>query len=108
MSKAQAKVGETVEVSVNVTNTGSVAGEEVVQLYIHDLSADIARPVKELKGFEKSNQSRRKPTVTFKLTEHDPSYWNNELKFKSRSRQVKVFVGGNSRDVKEVEFELVR
>ncbi len=109
VSKAQAKVGETVEVSVNVTNTGSVAGEEVVQLYIHDLSADIARPVKELKGFEKIKLNPAESrTVTFKLTENDLSYWNNELKFKADPGKFKVFVGGNSRDVKEADFELVR
>ncbi len=109
VNKAQPKVGETVEVSVNVTNSGSVAGEEVVQLYIRDVAADIARPVKELKGFEKIKLNPAESrTVTFRLTEKDLSYWNNDLKFKADPGKIQVFVGGNSRDVKEAEFELVR
>ncbi len=109
LSKSSIKSGETLEVSVTVTNTGKVPGEEVVQLYIHDPAADIARPVKELKGFEKIKlDTYASQTVTFKLTEKDLSYWNNELKFKADPGKFKVFVGGNSRDVKEAEFELVR
>jgi beta-glucosidase len=109
LNKSQLKSGETLEVSVTVTNTGKLAGEEVVQLYIRDIAADIARPVKELKGFEKIKlDTYASQTVTFKLTEKDLSYWNNELKFKADPGKFKVFVGGNSRDVKEAEFELVR
>jgi len=109
LNKSQYKMGETVEVSITVTNTGDQAGEEIVQCYTRDLAADIARPVKELKGFEKiklnAGESR---VVTFRLTEKDLSYWNNELKWKADPGKFKVFVGGNSRDVKEGEFELVR
>lgn len=109
VSKPAYKIGETVEVTVTVTNTGDVAGEEVVQLYIRDLFADIARPVKELKGFQKVKLEKgQSKTLTFKLTEKDLSYWNNELKFKADPGSFKVFVGGNSRDVKEAGFELVR
>ncbi len=109
LSKSQYKMGETVEVSITVTNTGSLAGEEIVQCYTRDLAADIARPVKELKGFEKiklaAGESR---AVTFRLSEKDLSYWNNELKWKADPGKFKVFVGGNSRDVKEGDFELIR
>jgi len=107
LNKATIGMNETLEVSVTVTNTSSVAGSEVVQLYIRDLSADIARPVKELKGFEKItlNGSESK-VVTFKLTKEELSYWNNELKRKADPGQFKVFVGGNARDVKEASFEL--
>ncbi len=108
LSKSQYKMGETVDVSITVTNTGDLAGEEVVQCYIRDLAADIARPVMELKGFEKiklnAGESR---VVTFKLSEKDLSYWNNELKFKADLGKFKVFVGGDSRDVKAGDFELV-
>ncbi|MFN0036177.1 MAG: beta-glucosidase BglX [Saprospiraceae bacterium] len=120
LSKPQFKMGETLEVSVTVTNTGSVAGEETVQCYIRDLAADIARPVKELKGFEKvklaAGESR---ALTFRLSEKDLSYWStierltssetlNKLNFKADPGKFKVFVGGNSRDVKEAEFEWVK
>ncbi len=109
ISKPQVKMGETVEVSVIVTNTGKVTGEEVVQLYLRDLAADIARPVKELKGFEKikliPGESR---TVTFRLTEKDLAYWNHELKWKADPGKFRVFVGGNSQQVMEGGFEVVR
>jgi beta-glucosidase len=109
LNKTQFKMGEPVEVSVTVTNTGDVEGEEVVQLYIRDLAADIARPIKELKGFQKIKLAKgEKRTVNFRLTEKDLSYWNSELKFKADPGNFKVFVGGNSRDVKEAGFELIR
>ena len=102
-------MGESVDVSVTVTNTGDLAGEEVVQLYIQDISADISRPVKELKGFQKVMLAKgERRTISFRLTEKDLSYWNNELKFKADAGNFKVYVGGNSRDVKEAGFELIR
>lgn len=109
LSKPQYKMGETIEVSITVTNTSNVAGEEVVQCYIRDLLADIARPVKELKGFEKIKiGAGESKVVTFRLTEKELSYWNNELKFKADPGKFKVFIGGNSEDVKELDFELLK
>lgn len=109
ISKPKLAMSDTQEISVTVTNTGKMAGEEVVQLYLRDLAADISRPVKELKGFEKIKldvgQSR---TVTFRLTEKDLAYWNHELKWKADPGKFKVFVGGNSRETMSGEFELVR
>jgi beta-glucosidase len=109
INKSQVRPGETLEVSVTVTNTGKYAGEEVVQLYIRDLSADIARPLKELKGFEKIKlEPYENKTVTFRLTEKDLAYWNNDLKFKADPGRFRVFVGGSSRDTREAEFDLLR
>jgi hypothetical protein len=80
VNKSKIKAGETLEVSVTVTNTGKIAGSETVQCYIRDLVADIARPVKELKGFEKINLAPgEKRTVVFKLTENDLAYWNDSF-----------------------------
>lgn len=109
IGKTQYKMGEVVEVSITVTNTSNATGEEVVQCYIRDIAADIARPIKELKGFEKikigPGESR---VVTFRLTEKDLSYWNHEARFKADPGKFKVFIGGNSRDVKELDFELIK
>lgn len=103
------KMGEPIELSVTVTNTGGQSGEEVVQCYVRDLSADISRPVKELRAFEKIKlEPRESRTLSFRLTTDDLAYWNNELKWKADPGKFKVFVGGNSRDVQELEFELVR
>jgi len=100
---------EALEVSITVTNTGKVAGDEVVQCYIRDLVADVARPVKELKGFEKIRLAPGgSRTVTFKLTKDDLAYWNNDLVKKADPGKFKVFVGGSSTNVKEADFELVK
>lgn len=107
VNKTKIKTSETLEVSVTVTNTGKVAGSETVQCYIRDLVADISRPVKELKGFEKITLAAgEKRTVVFKLTENELAYWNADAKRKADPGKFKVFTGGNSRDVQEVEFEL--
>ncbi|MDX2280010.1 MAG: beta-glucosidase BglX [Saprospiraceae bacterium] len=107
LSKSLISLTETLEVSVDVTNTGGVAGDEVVQLYLNDPAADIARPVQELKGFEKVNLAAgATKTVTFKLTAADLSYWNQNSKRKADPGKFTVFVGGNARDVKSAGFEL--
>ncbi len=107
LNKRVVGMNEALEVSVTVTNTGKVAGQEVVQLYTRDLSADIARPVKELKGFEKIRlEPGASKVVSFRLTADDLAYWNQDLKRKADPGKFKVFVGGNSQDVKEADFEL--
>ena len=107
MSKPGYKMGETVELSVTVTNTGKIAGAEVAQLYIRDLAADISRPVKELKGFQKfSLEPGESRTLRFQLKEKDLAYWNDAGRFKADPGRFKVFVGGNSLDVQEAAFEL--
>ncbi|MEK3834119.1 MULTISPECIES: glycoside hydrolase family 3 C-terminal domain-containing protein [unclassified Paenibacillus] len=68
---------DTVTVSVDVTNTGSMTGKEVVQLYIAPHKGEIIRPVRELKGFEKIELNPREmKTVTFTLGKRDFAYWN--------------------------------
>ena len=105
LSKTSFGSGENIEASVTVTNTGQREGEEVVQLYIRDLVADVSRPVKELRGFEKIklNPGESKK-VTFKLTEEDLKYWNAELQYKADAGDFKVMVGPNSMELKEKTF----
>ncbi|MEW2524964.1 beta-glucosidase BglX [Streptomyces sp. NPDC047071] len=71
--------GDTVEVSVTVTNTGAREGDEVVQLYVHDLAASIAQPVRRLRGFRRvtlaAGASR---TVRFRLGARDLGFWTND------------------------------
>ena len=63
--------------TVDVTNTGKYAGEEVAQLYIRDLVGSIPRPVKELKGFQKlSFQPGEKKMVTFTVGKNDLAFWH--------------------------------
>lgn len=95
------------QVSVEVSNTGEYAGEEVVQLYIRDLVGSVTRPVKELKGFQKiqlvPGQSQR---VVFDLTEEDLKFYNADLEHVAEAGEFIVFVGTNSRDVQEKRFFL--
>lgn len=72
---------DSVKVSVDVTNTGKRAGDEVVQLYVHDDEATVTRPVIELKRFERVTlQPGEKKTVVFELTPRDLSFYNVEMK----------------------------
>ena len=67
---------------VNVTNTGNVAGEETVQLYIRDPVASVTRAVKELKGFQKILlQPGESKQVSFDITPNDLKFYNSNLKY---------------------------
>ncbi len=99
---------DSIIVSVKVKNTGNYDGEEVVQLYVQDLVGSVTRPVKELKGFEKIMLKRgEEKTVDFTIHEKDLRFTAADMKFKSEPGLFKVFVGTNSVDLKESQFELV-
>lgn len=107
VDKKEISAGGSVTVTVNVTNTGSREGAEVVQLYVRDLVGSLTRPVKELKGFKKVMlKSGESKTITFTLTEKDLSFYRADLTFGAEPGKFQVFVGGNSRDVLQAEFEL--
>ncbi|MDX5418922.1 MAG: beta-glucosidase BglX [Hymenobacteraceae bacterium] len=107
VSKAAITLGEPVEVSVEVRNTGNYDGEEVVQLYVQDVVGSITRPVKELKGFQKimlkKGESR---TVTFRLTTDDLKFYNMNMEYVSEPGEFKVYVGTSSSEVQEAGFRL--
>lgn len=91
----------TAKASVTVTNTGKRDGDEIVQLYIRDLSASIARPVKELKGFKRIHlKSGESKTVTFDITRQQLQFYNSDLKAVVEPGDFIVMTGPNSRDVK--------
>ncbi len=95
------------EVSVPVTNTGNLDGYETVQLYIHDLYADVVRPIKELKGFKKVFIKKgQTENVTFKITADDLKYYNSELKYVADPGEFDVMVGPNSADLQVKKFIL--
>ena len=98
---------DTITVSVPVTNTGKMAGKEVVQLYLHDLIGTTTRPVKELKGFEMvSLEPGETKTVSFKISEKMLQYYTNNKKWESEAGEFDVMIGGNSRDLKSETFSL--
>lgn len=98
---------EKITVTCKVTNTGSVAGEEVVQLYIQDVVGSVTRPVKELKGFQKIKLAAgESKEISFTLSSNDLSFYRKDMTWGTEPGQFNVYVGGNSRDVKKTEFVL--
>ncbi|WP_225035124.1 beta-glucosidase BglX [Winogradskyella sp. SM1960] len=96
-----------VNVSVNVTNTGTIDGKEVVQLYIRDLVGSITRPVKELKGFELVEiRAGETKTINFTLNKETLGFYNNNGDFIIEPGDFKVFVGGSSITALETDFVL--
>ncbi|MDB5246405.1 MAG: bglX [Segetibacter sp.] len=107
LNKTSMKPNETLQVKVQVSNTGRFDGEEVVQLYLRDIYASVAQPVKKLKAFQKILlKAGETKDVTFNLTIEDLRFFNTDLKWISEPGDFKVMVGGNSRDVKEATFTL--
>jgi|694.fasta_scaffold03577_10 beta-glucosidase len=107
LSKTDILSTDSLNLTIEVTNTGSRDGAEVVQLYIRDLVGSITRPVKELKGFQKINfKAGEKKTVHFTIHVKDLSFYKSDLSFGYEPGKFQVFVGGNSRDVKQAEFTL--
>lgn len=108
LNKNKIKKNESLKVSVNVKNSGSIDGEEVVQLYIRDLVGSVTRPVKELKDFSKiflkAGETKK---VEFAITPEKLKFYNINMKFVVEPGDFKVFVGTNSEDVKEASFSVV-
>lgn len=100
---------DTLQVSVEVTNTGLVAGEEVVQLYVRDIAGEVVRPLKELKGFRKLQlQPGETEKVTFLINEEQLRYYHTDLQLKSDAGEFHIFVGPNSRDLEAKPFCLIK
>jgi beta-glucosidase len=92
-----------------VTNTGKLAGDEVVQLYVCDEYASIPRPVKELKGYCRLHlepgQSR---TVTFHLPVNLLAFYDEQLELIVEGGKIRVMIGSSSADIRlEDEFEIM-
>jgi beta-glucosidase len=105
---AQATIGGQVAVSACVTNRGERAGDEVVQLYIHNESASAPRPVKELKGFARvALQAGESKCVTFRLAVEQLAFYDNNLNLVLEPGRIQVMVGSSSDDIRlSGEFEI--
>ncbi|WP_129692041.1 beta-glucosidase BglX [Gottfriedia acidiceleris] len=97
------------EISINIKNTGNYAGDEIVQLYVRDLSGDVVRPVKELKDFQKVRlQPGETSKITFTLKEEQLRYYHSNLEFESDNGIFELFVGTNSENVLIERFKLIK
>jgi beta-glucosidase len=87
-----------VKATVTVTNTGGVAGDEVVQLYIHDAVASISQPVRRLRGFERVTlEPGASKVVTFTLDRSDFGFYDNRGKFVVEPGRIDVYAGNSSK-----------
>ncbi len=109
VSKSKVKVGDSFTVSVDVTNTGNVSGDEVVQLYIHQRWGSDSRPMRELKGFERITlQPGEKKTATFQLGPEELSYWSTSAGKRIQDAAVfDLWVGADSQATLHEEFEVI-
>ncbi|MCF8381269.1 MAG: beta-glucosidase BglX [Bacteroidales bacterium] len=93
--------------SISVSNIGKVKGEEIVQLYIRDLVGSVTRPVLELKAFQKiSLEPGEKKELEFILKENDLRFWNIDMKHVAEAGDFKLFIGPDSKNLKETGFVL--
>jgi len=100
MSKKEIAINENIKISVDVNNVGDRSGKEVVQLYIEDVIASVATPVKELKGFKKVDlQPGEKKSVVFELTPDHLSLYNRNLERVVEPGIFKIMVGSSSKDI---------
>ena len=94
---------------VTVTNTGKVAGDEVVQLYLHDPVASLSQPVRRLRGFErvtlKPGASR---TVSFTLDRDDFGFYDNDGKFLVEPGRIDLYAGDSSKATLTKSFVVTR
>jgi beta-glucosidase len=108
LHQAEAKVGSSIDVSVDVTNTGKRDGDAVVQLYIHQRAGSASRPVRQLKGFERvAIAAGAKTTVHFKLGPEELRFWSPATKqWVVEPEQFDVWAGENSAAPLHAEFRL--
>jgi beta-glucosidase len=110
VSKSTAKLGESVEVTVDVENSGRRAGEEVAQLYIHQRSGSASRPVRELKGFERVVLAPgEKKTVRFTLGKTELTYWSSATRsWVQEPATFDVWAGGDLTATLQTQFQIMR
>jgi beta-glucosidase len=108
LSSKAIQPGEVIKLNFNLTNTGQVAGEEVVQLYIKDVVASLVRPVKELRDFKKIRlMPGETKTIEFLIDKEKLSFFNSELKWIAEPGDFEVMIGSSSADIRlKGSFEL--
>ncbi|WP_074493344.1 glycoside hydrolase family 3 C-terminal domain-containing protein [Mucilaginibacter polytrichastri] len=103
---AKLNANDSLSVSIDVTNTGTRTGDEVVQLYVKHLKSKVERPIKELKAFKRiSLEAGEKKTVQLKIAAADLAYWDTKKnKFVIETEPVELMVGSSSADIKETKI----
>ena len=110
MSEARASArAPDVTITFDVTNSGSRAGDEVAQLYIHQLVTSVTTYEKNLRGFERIHlKPGETKTVTFVLSRDDLALWDRQMHFVVEPGKFKVMIGSGSEDIRLTgQFEIV-
>ncbi len=110
LSKTSMKTGDTAEVSVDVTNTGSIAGDAVAQVYIHQRSGSASRPVRQLEGFKRIEiKPGETQTLKFNLGKDELQFWSPQTKkWAVEPSTFDVWAGGDSAATLHAEFAITQ
>jgi beta-glucosidase len=101
VSRTEARAGETIDIMVNITNSGDRMGDEVVQLYIQDEYGSLPRPIQELKGYARvSLQPGETKKVVFHLPTNMLAFYDTHLNYVLESGTFKVMIGSSSEDIR--------
>ena len=108
IDKSVLKDNEEIKATIKIKNIGNIKGKEIVQMYIQDISGSVVRPVKELKGFRKIEINPNETVeVEFVISEKDLRFFTRDMKFESEKGKFILFIGSNSKDLKETLFKYV-
>ena len=101
-------LGDTVTISADLSNTGDVAADEVVQLYVRDLVANVTRPIKELKGFRRVRvEPGQTMTIDFELGKDDLAFYGRNMQRMTEPGEFHAWIGGSSETQLRTEFRIV-
>jgi len=107
ITKRSYRHGENIIASADITNSGDRDGEEIVQLYVHDIVGDVTRPVKELKAFKKVMIKKGQTiTVAFTVAPEELAYYHQDMSFSYDPGDFEIFIGTNSENVKKASFKI--
>lgn len=108
LSSKSIKLGDSIRISADISNTGDFDAEEIVQLYTRDLVGDITRPVKELKGFKRIYlKAGETKNVSFNLCTKDLAFFNQKMQLVTEPGQFHVWIAPDSDSGLREEFEIV-
>ncbi|MDQ1701043.1 MAG: beta-glucosidase, partial [Frankiaceae bacterium] len=107
LNRASMTRNGSIEASVRVTNTGTRAGDDVVQLYIHDPVASLSQPVRRLRGFQRVTlQPGQSRNVTFRLDRSDVGFYDNSGHFLVEPGRIDVYAGDSSKATLTTSFQV--
>ncbi|MDA3867598.1 MAG: glycoside hydrolase family 3 C-terminal domain-containing protein [Salinivirgaceae bacterium] len=107
ISSTTMKPNDTVTMSVDVTNSGKIRGDEIVQMYIRDKVSSVTRPIMELKGFERITlEPNQTITVQFTIDKSKLAFWDYNMKYTVEPGEFDVMVGKSSADLMKLTLRI--